>query len=210
MPTSSGHCLGRLGHEVEIASDGASAVHACATKHYDIVFMDIQMPGMDGMEATREIRALNAHNTNMPIVAMTANVMPDQVGKYRAGRHDRSPGQADRPSTACATILAHVARSAEPATTAAAPMLRALVTGPLRWRRHRAAWRRREAFPYSVYLSQKLLHLWAVSKVFAAMATGAPDTSDSILPDRPVNCGHTGGFTPPVGLGLPVFANVVQ
>lgn len=106
--------LQRLGHNVEIASDGASAVHACATKRYDIVFMDIQMPGMDGMEATRRIRALNSHNVNMPIVAMTANVMPDQVGKYRAvGMTDHLGKPIDR-DRLCA-ILAHVARSAEPA-----------------------------------------------------------------------------------------------
>ncbi len=111
--------LGRLGHKADIATDGASAVRACATKRYDIVFMDIQMPGMDGMEATRQIRALDAHNANMPIVAMTANVMPDQVGKYRAvGMTDHLGKPIDRERLRA--ILAHVARSTEPAPPPAA------------------------------------------------------------------------------------------
>jgi len=111
--------LGRLGHQAETVADGASAVHACATERYDVVFMDVQMPGMDGMEATRRIRALNAHYANLPIVAMTANVMPDQVAEYRvAGMSDHlgKPIDIER----LRAILAHVARSAPPAAAATA------------------------------------------------------------------------------------------
>lgn len=110
--------LCRLGHHVDIASEGASAVHACTTKRYDIVFMDIQMPGMDGMEATRRIRALDAHNANMPIVAMTANVMPDQVAEFRAaGMNDHLGKPIDRDHLRA--ILAHVA-AGEPAAASPA------------------------------------------------------------------------------------------
>lgn len=101
--------LARLGHDADVAVDAGAAVHTCASKRYDIVFMDVQMPGMDGMEATRRIRALNAHNANMPIVAMTANVMPDQIAEYRAAgmsNHLSKPIDVDR----LRTILAHVAR----------------------------------------------------------------------------------------------------
>jgi CheY-like chemotaxis protein len=50
-------------------------VDAVATKQYDIVFMDVQMPVMDGLQATREIRAREGHGRHTIIVAMTAGAM---------------------------------------------------------------------------------------------------------------------------------------
>jgi signal transduction histidine kinase/CheY-like chemotaxis protein len=74
--------LQRAGHQVETANDGVEAVAAVKARHYDLVLMDIQMPKMDGITATRLIRALPPPQGRVPIVAMTANVLPDQVKQF--------------------------------------------------------------------------------------------------------------------------------
>jgi two-component system, sensor histidine kinase and response regulator len=66
--------LERLGCTVEIASNGAESVAACRERQFDIVLMDLQMPVMDGMTATRKIRALET-SVHIPIIALTANAM---------------------------------------------------------------------------------------------------------------------------------------
>jgi len=75
------------GHHVTMTSNGQEAVDA-GTKDYDIVFMDLQMPIMDGLEATRRLRALESehHWPHTPIVALTANAMrSDQEEAAAAG-----------------------------------------------------------------------------------------------------------------------------
>lgn len=68
--------LKKLGHEAEEAENGFDGVEMAAAKHYDLIFMDLEMPGMDGYEATRLIRA--AQNGNAPfIVALTAHALPE-------------------------------------------------------------------------------------------------------------------------------------
>jgi CheY-like chemotaxis protein len=66
--------LERLGCTVEVASNGAEGVAACQQRHFDIVLMDLQMPVMDGMTATRKIRAWET-TSHLPIIALTANAM---------------------------------------------------------------------------------------------------------------------------------------
>jgi CheY-like chemotaxis protein len=63
-----------LGLTADVASDGNAALRAAAGKDYDLILMDCQMPGLDGYECTRHLRA-NASTASVPIVAMTANAM---------------------------------------------------------------------------------------------------------------------------------------
>lgn len=81
----------KWGHEVTIANNGLEAVKALDKNEYDIVLMDIQMPDMDGMEATRLIRESDARQNNkkIPIIAMTAHAMKGDKEKFLdAGMND--------------------------------------------------------------------------------------------------------------------------
>ncbi|WP_428155992.1 PAS domain-containing protein [Brevundimonas sp.] len=82
--------LSGLGLEVTTACDGAEAVHAVQSKTYDVVLMDMQMPVMDGLTATREIRRLEqGTGRRLAIIALSANVQPDQIALCReAGMDD--------------------------------------------------------------------------------------------------------------------------
>ena len=75
--------LGMLGCEVDLASSGEEAVQAAAAQVYDAILMDVHMPKMDGLAATRAIRALNGPGGKAPIIAMSADVMPQSVARCR-------------------------------------------------------------------------------------------------------------------------------
>lgn len=67
-----------LNTQVTQASNGKQALSACDTESFDIIFMDIQMPGIDGIETTRQIRALEGTKKRTPIIALTAHSMTEQ------------------------------------------------------------------------------------------------------------------------------------
>jgi len=98
--------LGQLGAEVFTAENGAEGVAAMERASFDLVFMDIQMPVMDGVEATRAIRAMGGAAGETPIVATTANAMAHQIEAYRAAGMNGSVAKPLSP----AALLAELAR----------------------------------------------------------------------------------------------------
>ncbi|HYD64256.1 response regulator [Azospirillum sp.] len=81
--------LRRAGHAADSVANGADAVGAVRSVSYDLVLMDVQMPEMDGLEATRAIRALPGERGRVPVVAITANAMRgDDLTCLAAGMDD--------------------------------------------------------------------------------------------------------------------------
>jgi signal transduction histidine kinase/CheY-like chemotaxis protein/ligand-binding sensor domain-containing protein len=79
----------RLGWEVDLAANGREAVEMLGDHSYDAIFMDCQMPELDGYEATREIRRQYSSERHVPIIAMTAHAMPgDRERCFEAGMDD--------------------------------------------------------------------------------------------------------------------------
>ncbi|MFA6022128.1 MAG: ATP-binding protein, partial [Rhodospirillales bacterium] len=76
--------LESAGHRVTLAVNGAQAVDLARDGGFDLILMDMQMPEVDGLEATRRIRTLPAPAGMVPIIALTANVMPGDAARCRA------------------------------------------------------------------------------------------------------------------------------
>ena len=90
--------LKKAGHRVDLATDGVEAVESVSHNVYDVVLMDIQMPNMDGLEATRRIRAMDdATKADVYIVAITANaLLGDRETCLSAGMNDYLPKPIDQ------------------------------------------------------------------------------------------------------------------
>jgi CheY-like chemotaxis protein len=81
--------LGRIGCKVTIADNGKEGLDAATDGEFDMVLMDCQMPVMDGLEATRSIRALPSPARDVPIVALTAHALPEEkAAAYAVGMDD--------------------------------------------------------------------------------------------------------------------------
>jgi PAS domain S-box-containing protein len=114
--------LQRDGHRVSEAHDGAEALIRTADEAFDLILMDISMPVMDGRQATREIRSGKGVNAATPIIAFTANVMPEEVARFRA---DGMDGTLSKPIAveALREIIANFATARHnPETQAEVPM----------------------------------------------------------------------------------------
>ncbi len=102
--------LESAGHLVVSVDNGAAAITAVLAQTFDVVLMDVQMPVMDGIEATKQIRLLKDPASRVPIIAMTANVLPVQVAALRAAGMDDHVGKPFRRED----LLASVARRGGP------------------------------------------------------------------------------------------------
>jgi PAS domain S-box-containing protein len=87
-----GSFMRSAGHRVTSVEGGAEAVAAAKSTDFDVVLMDVRMPGMDGLEATRRIRLIGGVRGRVPIVALTAQAFTEQVTECRdAGMDDHLP-----------------------------------------------------------------------------------------------------------------------
>ncbi|WP_132015087.1 PAS domain-containing hybrid sensor histidine kinase/response regulator [Hydrogenispora ethanolica] len=81
--------LQRIGIKVDVATEGIEALHKLTRNSYNLILMDIQMPGMGGMETTRRIRELEAEaGGHIPIIALTAHAFSDDTKKFLAAGMD--------------------------------------------------------------------------------------------------------------------------
>ena len=76
--------LSKLGYSTDVAAEGTVVLEMVQKQHYDLILMDCQMPGLDGFEATKAIRALASDVSQIPIIAVTANALPGQREKCLA------------------------------------------------------------------------------------------------------------------------------
>ena len=96
--------LRAAGVEVDLAANGAEAVEAVKTGGYDMILMDVQMPVMDGVEATQIIRGLGGALADLPIIALSANVLAQQVARYRSAGMDDHLAKPINPRDLLTTI----------------------------------------------------------------------------------------------------------
>ena len=108
--------LESLGAEVSTAADGYLGVEAAQTGDFHLILMDVQMPGIDGLEAARRIRALGGAAAETPIVALTANVLAHQRRAYLDAGMDGVVGKPISPGV----LLREIARLSAPPAEAEA------------------------------------------------------------------------------------------
>jgi len=111
------HFLAPLGAAVTFVTNGREAVEACAVQPFDVILMDVQMPVLDGMEATRRIRAGDGPNAGTPILALTADALDSQrEACARAGMN----GHVAKPIDPRALLTSIMAAAAQIQRSAAA------------------------------------------------------------------------------------------
>jgi PAS domain S-box-containing protein len=108
--------LENLGAAVETAADGLLGVEAAARGGFDLILMDVQMPGIDGPEAARRIRRMEGPVSQTPIVALTANVLAHQAKAYLEAGMNGVVGKPISP----AALLAEISRLSGPGPSAEA------------------------------------------------------------------------------------------
>lgn len=111
--------LQRLGHSATLCENGERALDAMRAGNYELVLMDIHMPVMDGLTATRAIRALEAPKSHVPIIALTADVLQEARDQARAAGVDAfvtKPVTQEDLESVMATVLARAQSADLPVT----------------------------------------------------------------------------------------------
>ena len=103
--------LEKMGHRVEIEADGSAALAAAKTGRFDLVMMNVRMPGMDGLAASRAIRALEGPVAAVPIIALTAFGQPEDKARALAAGADDCLAKPIRPHELAAVIERVTART---------------------------------------------------------------------------------------------------
>ena len=80
--------LAPLGCDIATAADGMAALRRCESSAFDVIFMDVRMPELDGRETTRRLRAGGGLNASTPVIAVTADTSPDDVAACMAAGMD--------------------------------------------------------------------------------------------------------------------------
>ena len=115
-----GHALLTLaGCEVVTADDGTQALETARLEDFDLILMDVHMPGMDGLAATRAIRALPAPHGAVPIIALSADALPDQIARCRAAGMDDHVAKPIRREELLAAVGRALGMSGDPSSQAA-------------------------------------------------------------------------------------------
>jgi CheY-like chemotaxis protein len=110
--------LEALGAIAEAAEGGEAAIAAVQGRAFDLILMDVNMPGMDGLEATRRIRALPAPVAQVPIIALTADVMNHHWLSYQAAGMNGVVAKPFSPAALVAEIMRLSAGEAREALSA--------------------------------------------------------------------------------------------
>ena len=101
-----------IGYQVDTVGSGSEAIQALGSERYDLVLMDIQMPIMDGVTATKCIRALPDPIKDIPIIAMTGHVLPQQVRSLLEAGMSVTLGRTSLPamdSMTCPAVAVEIA-----------------------------------------------------------------------------------------------------
>ena len=106
-----GAFLRHAGHDVHMAETGQDGVRLAAEQTFDLILMDIRMPEMDGFEATRLIRRLPEPNRHVPILALTACCLPEQILECQAAGMDGHVAKPVEHATLIKAVGGAIARS---------------------------------------------------------------------------------------------------
>tara|TARA_R110002051_G_scaffold154937_3_gene227072 strand:- start:2380 stop:4380 length:2001 start_codon:yes stop_codon:yes gene_type:complete len=115
--------LAPLGVALDMVMNGQQAVEAASKGAYDVILMDMQMPVMDGPTAARAIRASSGPGHDTPIVALTANVLPEQIAECRASGMQAHVAKPIDPSALIAALIEHARPDTQTITSQSQPTL---------------------------------------------------------------------------------------
>jgi PAS domain S-box-containing protein len=124
--------LRNAGHTVTCVETGAEAIAAVSDTDFDVVLMDVRMPEMDGLEATRRIRALQGKRGRVPVVALTAHAFTEQIEECRnAGMDGHVAKPFDATMLQAVVVRAAGRRAALPHVSAQQAAITAVIAGEL-------------------------------------------------------------------------------